>query len=85
MMSTVKEIAAAVARLSPEDLREFWAWADEFRADAWDREMEEDARTGRLDTFYQRVMAENNGEPEVPLDEVLNQQELSRSTPKAPA
>jgi hypothetical protein len=45
-MSTVQEIEAAIARL-PKD--EFWKLTDRLiamREDAWDREMEEDARPG---------------------------------------
>jgi hypothetical protein len=76
-MSTVKDIESAISRLSRSDLSELRAWFTEFDADAWDRQIEEDARSGRLDTFYQSLQQENEGQPDIPLDEVLNQEELS--------
>ncbi len=48
-MSTVKELEAAVQRLSPEDRAAFRAWFAEFDADEWDRQLEADATAGRLD------------------------------------
>ena len=48
-MSTVDEIESAVRRLAPEDLAAFRSWFAEFDAGEWDREIEVDAMTGRLD------------------------------------
>jgi hypothetical protein len=76
-MSTVKEIETAISKLSHHELVELRAWLAEFEADAWDRQMEEDAQSGRLDAFYQRLQRENEGQPEVPLDDFLNEEELS--------
>jgi hypothetical protein len=52
-MSTVEEIEAAIARLPQE---EFWQLTDRLiarRNDEWDRQMDEDAKTGRLDFLFQ--------------------------------
>lgn len=76
-MSTVKEIENAIARLSRDDLSELRAWFAHFDPDAWDRQIEEDARSGRLDTFYQRLERENEGQADIPLDEVLKNDKLS--------
>lgn len=76
-MSSVQEIEAAVKGLSPQELSQFESWYDEFKADAWDREIEEDAKSGKLDEFFERLKAENAGQPEVPLDEFLDEEELS--------
>jgi hypothetical protein len=76
-MSSVKEIASAISKLSRDDLTELESWFAEFTADAWDRQIEADAQSGRLDAFYQRLQQENAGEPDIPLDEVLNQEKLS--------
>ena len=46
---SLKEIQEAVSKLPPDDLHAFSRWFDEFRADAWDRQIEDDARSGRLD------------------------------------
>ena len=50
-MSTITEIEAAISRLSPEELARFRNWFAEFDADAWDRQFEQDARSGRLDAL----------------------------------
>ena len=76
-MSTVQDIETAISRLSRADLAQLRTWFSEFDHDAWDRQIEEDARDGRLDAFYQRLERENEGQPEIPLDEVLDQKEFS--------
>ena len=48
-MTTVREIENAVAHLPDTELDEFRAWFAQFDAEAWDREFEEDARSGKLD------------------------------------
>ncbi len=55
-MSTVAEIESAVSKLSREELATFRAWFEEFDAEAWDRQFEEDARTGRLDALGQEAL-----------------------------
>ena len=75
-MSTVKDIESAISRLARHDLAELRDWFNHFDADAWDRQMEEDARSGRLDAFHQSLQHENEGQPEMPLNDVLNKEEL---------
>ena len=48
---SIKAIESAIARLSPEDLAQLFAWLDQHYADAWDRQIEQDARAGRLDAL----------------------------------
>ncbi len=76
-VSTVQEIESAIRRLPRHDLIELRVWFAGFDADAWDRQIEEDAQSGRLDSFYQSLQRENEGQPDTPLDEVLDQAELS--------
>jgi len=40
---TIEELESAVRRLSPEELSAFSRWFQEFHADAWDRQIEQDA------------------------------------------
>jgi hypothetical protein len=47
-MSTVDEVESAVSALSADELSRFRAWFEKFDADSWDRQWEEDAKTGRL-------------------------------------
>ena len=55
-MSTIKEIEAAVRRLSAQELDAFRAWFAEFDAAAWDRQIERDIATGRLDALADEAL-----------------------------
>jgi hypothetical protein len=46
---SVRELEAAVTKLPPDELAAFARWFEEYVADAWDRQIEEDIRSGRLD------------------------------------
>ena len=50
-MLNAKEIEDAVLRLSPAELDAFRQWFAEFDAEAWDRQLEDDVSSGRLDAF----------------------------------
>ena len=50
-MSTIEEIEVAVSRLAPSDYEKFRQWLAEYDNRLWDKEMEEDARAGRLDAL----------------------------------
>jgi uncharacterized protein YfaT (DUF1175 family) len=58
-MSTITEIEAAVKRLSREDLARFRSWFQEFDADAWDRQFEQDALAGRLDFLADEALKDH--------------------------
>lgn len=64
---SVQEIEAAVSQLSPDDLARFAEWFEEYRADEWDRQIEADARAGRLDALLAEVDAEIEREGTRPL------------------
>ena len=55
-MTTVQEIENAVAHLPDPDLGMFRAWFAEFDANAWDREFEGDARSGKLDRLADNAL-----------------------------
>ena len=57
-MSTVKEIEAAVSKLSDDDLATFRSWFTEFDAEAWDRQFEKDVAAGRLDALADEAIAD---------------------------
>jgi hypothetical protein len=48
-MSTVHDIEQAIRELGPEDLAALRHWFALFDAEHWDRQMEQDVATGRLD------------------------------------
>lgn len=47
-MTTVKDIEKAVSHLPRSDLDRFRSWFQEFDANAWDEQFEEDALSGKL-------------------------------------
>jgi hypothetical protein len=56
---TIEDIEKAVAKLSPEELVKFRAWFDEFEAERFDRKIERDVETGRLDRLADEALAEH--------------------------
>ena len=57
-MLTVKELENEVARLSRQDLARFRAWFYEFDAHTWDRQLESDANSGKLDQLADKAIAD---------------------------
>ncbi len=57
-MSTVQEIETAIKTLSREEMGRLWQWWDEYREAAWDRQIEGDLASGKLD----KLMAEADGD-----------------------
>lgn len=48
-MTRIEHIEREIQGLSPEELASFRKWYQEFDAEAWDRQIEEDAHSGKLD------------------------------------
>lgn len=57
-MGNVKSIEKAVELLAPSDLAEFRDWFAEFDAAAWDRQIDADAATGKLDALAAEALAD---------------------------
>jgi hypothetical protein len=51
----VKEIESAIAQLPPSEVAELAKWFEEFQARAWDEQLEQDVRGGRLDALMQQA------------------------------
>jgi hypothetical protein len=58
-MSTVEEITNAIAQLPPEQVARIRAWLIEHEERAWDEQIEQDERAGRLDALAERALAEH--------------------------
>jgi hypothetical protein len=58
-MSTVEEITAAIAELSPEQVARVRAWLDERAEAAWDAQIEQGEREGKLYGLAERALAEH--------------------------
>ena len=57
---TITELEQAVTNLSEQELENFRAWFDEYYAQMWDKQIEEDAKSGRLDNLLAEVDKEYN-------------------------
>ena len=54
-MSTVEEIQEAIRSLPKEEYRQFMLWFAEHDWEQWDKEIEEDAASGKLDHLAVRA------------------------------
>jgi hypothetical protein len=55
-MTTIREIEEAIRCLSPSDLVSLRSWFAEFDAGVWDRQLEADVASGRLDKFADEAL-----------------------------
>jgi hypothetical protein len=66
-MATVKEIEKAIASLSPEEMAQLRAWFVEFDWAAWDRKIERDVETGKLDDLAEKALRDHKSGRTKPL------------------
>jgi hypothetical protein len=57
-MGKVEKIEAEVKALSPEELAVFRDWYTAYDAQVWDKQIESDAATGKLDKFAAQALAD---------------------------
>ena len=55
-MTTVKEIEEAVANLAKPELDKFRLWFEKFDAEVWDKQFEDDVRSGKLDQLADQAL-----------------------------
>jgi hypothetical protein len=55
---TIYEIEKAVAGLSSNDLARFREWFEEFDAQLWDEQFENDVKSGKLDDIANKAIAD---------------------------
>jgi len=58
-MSIVETLEIQVEQLDPKELAEFRNWFLEFEADAWDRQIEQDAKAGKLDALARKALEDH--------------------------
>jgi len=54
-VSTVKEIESAITQLEPKDVHAVADWLQAYREELWDRQIEADAKAGRLDKLMEEA------------------------------
>lgn len=52
---TIEQLEEAVSHLSAGELQRFSEWFEEFVAQSWDRQIEEDVKAGKLDAAGERA------------------------------
>ena len=57
-MAAIQDIERVISSLPPDELAQFRAWFEEFDAAAWDKQFEEDARSGELDDIAGEALAD---------------------------
>ncbi|MBZ9853319.1 hypothetical protein LB566_05880 [Mesorhizobium sp. CA13] len=58
-MSKLDQIEKSITELSPEELKAFAAWFKALQADMWDRQIEADAKAGRLGKLAEQALADH--------------------------
>jgi F0F1-type ATP synthase membrane subunit b/b' len=54
-MSTVQEIETAIQKLKPQVIHEVADWLQELREELWDKQIDADAKAGRLDKLMEEA------------------------------
>lgn len=54
-MSRVEEIERAIESLSSEEFRRVALWVREREQERWDRQLDEDSESGKLDSLFQEA------------------------------
>jgi hypothetical protein len=57
-MLTLKQIEAAILRLSPEEFRQLSEWFFELDNQLWDEQLEKDIADGKLEDLAQEAIAD---------------------------
>ena len=72
-MSTVAEIENALRALPVQDARTVADWLQEYLDERWDRQIQQDAKSGKLDKLAEEALAEYKAGKTKPLNEVIDE------------
>lgn len=71
-MTTLTEIEAAIQQLPESDIRQLSGWLQSYMDEMWNRQMEVDLASGKLDRLIERAEADITAGRVKPLNEVIN-------------
>lgn len=71
-MYTLLEIESAIKQLPEKDIRQLATWLQEYLDDRWDRQMQADLESGRLNNLIAKAEADIAAHRVRDLDEVLD-------------
>lgn len=69
---SVQEIETAIQKLTPQEIKAVAQWLDEYREEMWDRKIDADIKSGKLDPLWEKAKTDITAGRTKPLDEVLN-------------
>jgi hypothetical protein len=72
-MSTVSEIENALQILPIDQAREVAEWLQNYLDEKWDRQIDEDIASGRLDKLADKALQDYHAGRVKPLDEIIDQ------------
>ncbi|MBI3736593.1 hypothetical protein HY256_08800 [Candidatus Sumerlaeota bacterium] len=58
-MTRIEKIEAEIQTFSSDEFDAFREWFDAYAANEWDRQIERDAKAGKLDRMAERAIAEH--------------------------
>ncbi len=58
-MTRVQRLEREIEELAPSELAAFRKWFQDYDAARWDKQIEEDAATGKFDRLAQRALADH--------------------------
>jgi len=58
--TSAEEIKSKIMQLPHEELRAFREWYESFDADEWDKQMKDDAASGKLDDLAAEAISDHN-------------------------
>ncbi|MGA7937691.1 MAG: hypothetical protein WCA35_29345 [Kovacikia sp.] len=71
-MTTLPEIEAAIKNLPKSDVRQLSVWLQEYLDELWDRQIEADVASGKLDKLIAKTEADITTNQVKSLDEVVH-------------
>jgi len=60
-MTRLEKLEREIQRLGPDEIAILRDWFRKYDAEAWDRQIEEDARVGKLDRFAEEALTAHKG------------------------
>ena len=58
-MTRIQKLEQEIRKLAPGELAAFREWFQDYDSNQWDRQLEEDVLTGRLDRLAQKALADH--------------------------
>lgn len=71
-MNSLPEIEAAIRHLSEIEVRQLSNWLQEYLEEAWDKQIEADAKSGRLDKLIQQANQDIDANGVKSLDQIIH-------------